>query len=65
MIDLIRRYPKAFGFSLLLHVVIIGLTLLELSSQSERKLITKPGTVDQTIKAEIVDQDVSDQQSRP
>jgi colicin import membrane protein len=56
VIELIRRYPKAFGFSLLLHVTVLVLGLIELSSSPEHSQSASPSLVDQTIKAEVIDQ---------
>ncbi len=55
MIELIRRHPGAFLFSVVLHVLVIGLTLLEFSdSATVRKVVSKQGP-EQTIQAEIID----------
>ena len=57
MIELLRRHPKALGFSLLLHALLIGSTLVEFSRSTEvARMVNKPAAVDSTIQAEVVDQ---------
>ena len=56
MLELLRRYPRALLFSLALHVLVIALALIEFSGQPVKPLVSKQGRVDQTIKAEVIDQ---------
>jgi colicin import membrane protein len=64
VIEMIRRHPRAFLFSVVLHGVVIGLTLLELSGRSDPIVVNKPSTVDQTIKAEVIDQKRLDERAK-
>jgi colicin import membrane protein len=63
VIDLIRQYPRAFLFSLLLHGSIIALTLLEFSGTPKLSVVSPPSLVDKTIKAEVIDQKKLDQRA--
>ncbi len=56
MIGLLRRHPKAFGYSLLLHALIIGLAVFSFDSRDVQQLVKNPGPQAQTIQTEIVDE---------
>ncbi len=56
MFGFLRQHPKAFGASLLLHLLIIVLAGFSLSSRDAQQLVKKPGPLTQTIQTEIVDE---------
>ncbi len=56
MLHNLRRHPRAIVFSLLLHGLVIVLAVLEFSGEPVKPVVSKRGVVDQTIKAEIIDQ---------
>lgn len=64
MIELFRRYPRAVGFSIVLHLVVIGLALLEFSGKAQKQLVSNPGPVEQTIQAEVIDQKKLDEREQ-
>lgn len=64
MIDLIRRNPRAFLFSLVVHVLVVGLTLFEFAGKTERKVVLQHGPQDQTIQAEVIDQKQLEQRDK-
>lgn len=55
MLGTLKRHPGAVLLSIALHLLVIGLALLEFSGQSVRPVVSKQGAVDKTIKAEIID----------
>ncbi len=55
MIDFLRQHPRAFGFSLLLHLLLIGIAAFSLDSSNTQQ-VKKPGPQTQTIQTEIVDE---------
>ncbi len=63
MMGLIKQYPRAFLFSVLLHGFIIVLTLLEFSAKPEAAVINQPSSRDTTIQAEVIDQKQLDQRA--
>lgn len=63
MIDLIRQYPRAFLFSILLHGLIFGLALLEFKGAPKITVVSQPSSVDKTIKAEVIDQQQLEQRA--
>jgi colicin import membrane protein len=63
VIDLIRQYPRAFLFSILLHGLIIGLALLEFNGTPRMTVVSHPSTMAKTIKAEVIDQQQLEQRA--
>ena len=63
MIETLKRHPKAILFSLVLHILVIGLPLLGLSGEPIKPVVSKQGPVTQTIKAEVIDQKLLDERA--
>ena len=63
MIETLKRHPKAALFSLILHVLVIGLPMLVLSGEPVKPVVSKQGPVTQTIKAEVIDQKQLDERA--
>lgn len=63
MINTLKQHPRAVLFSVLLHAGIIVLALIEFSGDTVKPLVSKQGQVDQTIKAEVIDQKKLDERA--
>ncbi len=64
MIGFLRQHPRAFGFSLLLHLLLIGVAAFSLDSPDAQRLVKKPGPQTQTIQTEIVDEKALEKSAR-
>ncbi len=61
----LKRQPRALLFSLALHLLVIGLALLEFSGEQKvRPSVSQKALQDQTIKAEVIDQKQLDQREQ-
>ncbi len=59
-----KEHPKAILLSICLHLAIIGLAIVEFSERQAKPVVSKQGVVDQTIKAEVIDQKQLDNRER-
>ncbi len=64
MIAFLRQHPKALGYSLLLHVLILGLAAFSFDSRDAQQLVRKPGPQTQTIQTEIIDEKALEKSAR-
>jgi len=55
VINTLKQHPKALLYSVVFHLSVIGLALFEFSGTPVKPVVTKQGLVDQTIKAEVID----------
>ena len=63
MIGLMKQYPRAFLFSVLLHGLVLVLTLIEFSGKAPAVVINQQSVRDTTIQAEVIDQKQLDQRA--